>query len=125
MHNELTFALTTLAIAYALFLFWCIAGWMRIIEWKVPESIQGNKPFVSVIIPARNEEANIIDCLKDFIVQDFPPASFEVIVVNDHSTDQTQGLVKKFIHDNAQFKISLINMDDDGDHVLYKKEAIT
>ena len=44
-------------------------------------------PFVSVIVPARNEEKVIEACLTSILEQDYP--QFEIVVVDDHSTDQT------------------------------------
>ncbi len=44
-------------------------------------------PFVSVLIPARNEEHNISQIVNSLLVQDYP--SYEVIVLNDNSTDKT------------------------------------
>jgi glycosyltransferase involved in cell wall biosynthesis len=46
----------------------------------------GDAPKVSVIVPARNEEASIGRCLESLCKQ---AGSFEVLVVDDHSTDQT------------------------------------
>jgi len=49
-------------------------------------------PFVSVIVPARNEQYNIERCLRSLLVQNYP--QFEVIVVNDNSTDNTLETVR-------------------------------
>jgi glycosyltransferase involved in cell wall biosynthesis len=49
-------------------------------------------PQVSVIIPARNEEASLGACLDSFAAQS--GLSFEVIVVNDQSTDRTREIAK-------------------------------
>ena len=48
---------------------------------------RGDWPKVSVCVPARNEERGIEACLKSLLKQDYP--HFEVIAVNDHSTDST------------------------------------
>src|SRR6266700_1513460 len=50
-------------------------------------------PQVSVIVPARNEEANLKTCLDSLAAQDF---TFEVIVVNDHSTDRTKEIAESY-----------------------------
>ena len=49
---------------------------------------------VSVIVPARNEEANLASCLQSLVGQ--PEVSYEVIVVDDHSTDQTRKIAASF-----------------------------
>ena len=49
-------------------------------------------PLVSVIIPARNEAANIERCLTSVLTSDWP--ALEVLVIDDHSTDGTGALVR-------------------------------
>ena len=44
-------------------------------------------PLISICIPARNEERNILTCVESMLSQDYP--NFEVIVVDDRSTDAT------------------------------------
>ena len=51
-------------------------------------------PLVTVIVPARNEEANLERCLRSLAVQ--KGVSFEVIVVNDASTDRTRSIAESF-----------------------------
>lgn len=55
-------------------------------QW-LPSGEPEKYPFVSVIIPARNEERNIGNILDDLSKQNYP--SFEVIVYDDASTDKT------------------------------------
>jgi chlorobactene glucosyltransferase len=50
-------------------------------------------PMVSVCVPARNEERGIGACLESLLRQDYP--EFEVIVVNDNSTDRTGELIRE------------------------------
>src|ERR1700687_377981 len=51
-------------------------------------------PTVSVLIPARNEEACLGDCLQSLVSQ--AGVSFEIIVVDDHSTDRTREIAQSF-----------------------------
>ena len=53
-----------------------------------------NRPEISVIVPARNEEASLATCLESLVSQ--PGVPFEIIVVNDHSTDRTQEIARSF-----------------------------
>lgn len=52
-----------------------------------------NLPFVSVLIPARNEELNIANILNSLLTQDYP--NYEVIVLNDHSEDNTGNIISE------------------------------
>ena len=49
-------------------------------------------PFVSVCVPARDEERDLEACLTSLLNQDYP--NFEVIVVDDNSTDNTPGIIQ-------------------------------
>jgi glycosyltransferase involved in cell wall biosynthesis len=51
-------------------------------------------PTVSVIIPARNEEANLERCLRSLVVQQ--GVAFEILVVDDGSTDRTRAIAESF-----------------------------
>ncbi len=51
-------------------------------------------PEVSVIVPARNEEACLADCLRSLVDQ--PGPAYEVILVDDHSTDSTRAIAESF-----------------------------
>jgi glycosyltransferase involved in cell wall biosynthesis len=52
------------------------------------------RPEVSVIVPARNEEASLPACLESLIGQD--GVAFEIIVINDQSTDRTREIAESF-----------------------------
>ncbi|HEV9036866.1 MAG TPA: glycosyltransferase, partial [Puia sp.] len=51
---------------------------------------------ITVLIPARNEEANIAGCLGSLARQSYPRDRFEVIVLDDHSTDGTAETIRSF-----------------------------
>jgi chlorobactene glucosyltransferase len=50
-------------------------------------------PFISVLIPARDEEANIGNCLDSLRKQDYP--NFEILVLDDNSTDNTSIVIDR------------------------------
>ena len=51
-------------------------------------------PFVSILVPARNEETKIARCLESLLKQDYP--NFELIVIDDRSTDSTGEIIEGF-----------------------------
>ncbi|HWW15794.1 MAG TPA: glycosyltransferase [Candidatus Dormibacteraeota bacterium] len=59
-----------------------------------PRKLGSETPTISIIIPARNEESNLGTCLESLTTQ--TGVAFEIIVVNDHSTDRTQEIASSF-----------------------------
>jgi glycosyltransferase involved in cell wall biosynthesis len=57
-------------------------------------SLPGAIPEVSIIVPARNEEASLGDCLESLTAQ--TDVAFEIIVVDDGSTDRTREIAQGF-----------------------------
>ena len=51
---------------------------------------KNQSPFISVIVPARNEAESIEACLGDLFRQSYPGDRYEIILVNDHSEDNTR-----------------------------------
>lgn len=61
---------------------------------KVVKETGSSAPRVSILIPARNEAGNLPSLLRDLKNTDYP--NFEIIVCNDHSTDQTLDVLESF-----------------------------
>ena len=61
-------------------------------------------PFLSVIVPARNEEERLLTCLKSILQQDYP-GGFELILIDDHSEDNTLLLAEKLALDSPSLSI--------------------
>jgi cellulose synthase/poly-beta-1,6-N-acetylglucosamine synthase-like glycosyltransferase len=61
-------------------------------------------PTITVIVAARNEENNILDCLNSLDKLIYPYNHVEIILVNDHSTDNTGEIIASFIKDKPKFK---------------------
>ena len=51
---------------------------------------------VSVVVAVRNEESNIINLLDDLSSQEFPQELYNIIIVDDHSDDNTLDLIKTY-----------------------------
>ncbi|MFH0879156.1 MAG: glycosyltransferase [Lentisphaerota bacterium] len=60
-------------------------------------------PFLSVVVPARNEERDVEACLQSLARQDYP--AFEIIFVNDESTDRTLEKARKALQDVPYGKV--------------------
>ncbi|MBN1799764.1 MAG: glycosyltransferase [Spirochaetales bacterium] len=59
-------------------------------------------PKVSVLIPARDEETNIGECLDSLLEQDYP--NYEILVIDDNSNDGTWRIIKKYARKNNKIK---------------------
>jgi glycosyltransferase involved in cell wall biosynthesis len=53
-------------------------------------------PFVSIILPVRNEEQYIVNCLDSIAAQDYPHHQMEILVVDGLSTDSTVQKIEEF-----------------------------
>ena len=53
-------------------------------------------PFVSILIPTKNNEKVIESCMKSLINLDYPKERYEIIIVDGHSTDKTVEIAKKY-----------------------------
>ena len=80
-------------LVYAILIFYYWKAWKNLPGY---ESKEAPNRFISVIVPARNEEKTISILLKALAQQIYRKDRFEVIVVDDYSTDDTSNIVKAF-----------------------------
>ena len=62
-----------------------------------------NPPRLSVCVPARNEERGVEACLHSLLNQNYP--NFEVIAIDDHSTDRTGDIMRHLAQENSRLKV--------------------
>jgi len=60
-----------------------------------------NAPKVVVILPARNEAANIRACLAGLVAQTYPPSRLRILAVDDNSNDGTREIIARFAERRA------------------------
>jgi glycosyltransferase involved in cell wall biosynthesis len=72
----------------------------------------GDRPAISIIVPAFNEERMIGRCLVSLVSQDFPRKAFEVIVVDNGSTDRTVEIARSFSN-----SLNLLVLNQPGTHI--------
>ena len=53
-------------------------------------------PFASVIVPVYNDAAIIGECIESLLTQNYPKNRYEIIIVNNNSTDDTPKIIKKY-----------------------------
>lgn len=101
-------------VLYSLLLFYYRQAWKEVPDY-VPA--RAGQTRVSIIIPARDEAANIGSLLQALKEQSYPPGLTEIIVVDDHSTDTTASVVQSFPG------VKLVQLKEDSLN-SYKKKAI-
>lgn len=111
-----------LFIGYAVVIIYYRRGWTNI-----PNYIYGADPDpkikISIIIPARNEEQNIAACLDSIVDQAYPKHLYEVLVIDDHSTDKTASIILGYQEQNIRL-IALKDFLKVKEINSYKKKAI-
>ncbi len=63
------------------------------------------QPFVSVIIPVRNEEKHIAGCIESVMSQTYPGTLFEVLLIDGMSEDNTREIIRGYSEKNPQIKM--------------------
>jgi glycosyltransferase involved in cell wall biosynthesis len=105
----------TLFVCYGILILYYWQSWKSIPDFIA--SAETTSIPVSIIIPARNEEKNIGPLLKALQEQTYPKELFEIVVVDDHSTDATVEIVMQFPG------VKLLKLEEDAIN-SYKKKAI-
>ena len=85
---------------YYVFLLLIIYGWHVKVQHTTNEPLL-DMPFTSVIVAVRNEEKNIVRLMKCFEHQTMPRDRFEVLFVDDSSTDNTAAAIEKFVQSSG------------------------
>lgn len=104
--------------AYAIRIFTYLYGW---IKTSSPDSPKGISSFekASIVIPVRNEARQIGNLIKDLCKLDYPKDLYEVIIIDDHSTDQTTRIV-----DSCRDMLTNLKVIELGSGEIGKKTAI-
>lgn len=86
-------AICIILFAYLLFLVLMITGWKKIQHVSFPSGTE--KSRISIVIPFRNEAENFSRLFQSLQKQDAAIADYEVIFVNDHSTDDSTTILRE------------------------------
>lgn len=100
---------------YFLMVVMLLAGWLVAPTASASKEIPSS--VVSVLVPYRNEQENLVPLLESLKNQNYPEHQFEVILINDQSSDNSEAVVFKHIGSRVNFRA--INADGLG-----KKQAL-
>jgi poly-beta-1,6-N-acetyl-D-glucosamine synthase len=106
------FATGFVILMYGVFVFFLWIGWKRAISRKEP--LSDGKPFVTVVVPIRNEEKTIGNLVRDLLSQAY--GTYEIICVDDHSNDGTM----QILEDIADPRLRIVQNQGNG-----KKKALS
>ncbi|MCH8195881.1 MAG: molybdopterin-dependent oxidoreductase, partial [Chloroflexi bacterium] len=120
-------ALVVLGTGYAM-LIGAFARGFRKVTHRPLLAETNDVPFVTVIVPARDESCCIKACLESILANDYPAGRFEVMVVDDLSEDDTPDVVRRMIAqlgDEQDGKLQLLQMPENLERTrAHKKRAI-
>jgi cellulose synthase/poly-beta-1,6-N-acetylglucosamine synthase-like glycosyltransferase len=108
-----------LAFFYAFLVLYMRSGWDKIPTFQL--ETETFKTKVSVLIAARNEEEKIHLTIEDILAQNYPKELLEIIIVDDHSTDNTSKIIASYAKDG----VKLIQLNEAAPLNSYKKKAIS
>ncbi|MBC8155323.1 MAG: glycosyltransferase [Bacteroidetes bacterium] len=115
----MTFFLLIISVLYAIFTTTLYVTWLRMPRFQPGKSSTEELPFITVVVPVRNEAANLPALLDDLNQQTY--ARFEVIVADDASTDTTLAIAQAY---PARFTLTALLLPDTR-VASPKKRAIT
>ena len=105
-----------ITLLYCLSILWISFGFFKE-QKKVVKHVSPLK--ITILIPLRNEENTILNCLESLEKQNFEQEDFEIIIINDHSLDNSVEVIKSHIF-NSSFDYSFYELGDKQS----KKEAL-
>lgn len=97
---EISIGIGVFTVLYIILILYFLSGWLKLKEYEPSKKLASTK--VSVVIPARNEEKNIVNLLNDLRDQQYHPDLFEIIIVDDFSSDKTVELIQQLKIKNAR-----------------------
>ena len=100
-------------LSAAIQIFFYVYFYLKTVLYKSPDRLSDGTP-VSVIVCARNEENNLREFLPSVLEQDYP--SYEVIVVNDCSEDNSFNVLGEYLSKYPHLKVSTVNKDPKFTH---------
>jgi len=112
----MTFVFIIIFLSYLVVVFGLITGWTKAMAVAVPGVVK--EKFISVIVAFRNEEKAIGNLISDLQQQEYPRDKFEVILINDHSEDNSVSVINEALRGPISSK--LMNNASPG-----KKSALT
>jgi cellulose synthase/poly-beta-1,6-N-acetylglucosamine synthase-like glycosyltransferase len=107
-----------LSVLYAGLMIFYIRGWLKLRRFRFDPAKAGTTA-ITVIIPVRNEEEIITECLESLRAQEYAPELMQVIIIDDFSVDRTYAKAGEYIREKDLKNFLLLRNTGN-----LKKEAI-
>jgi poly-beta-1,6-N-acetyl-D-glucosamine synthase len=117
----MAFPLFISVLVYSWVVFKRLWAWLKLKPLVVPPDYKPTTNL-SVIVAIRNEEKQIPELLQNLKAQNYPQGLVEIILINDHSEDNSKAVILKFAQEQA-LNLTLINLADKTE-ATGKKAAI-
>ncbi|MCS6819186.1 MAG: glycosyltransferase [Chitinophagales bacterium] len=110
-------------LVYLAVVLYFLIHWLKIKKFQ-PKSANYDMS-VSVVVPVRNEEKHIKECIESLLNQNYAKDLYEVIVVDDYSVDNTRKIIREINHAGLRFFDLRNYLGERGEKKPNKKEAIS
>jgi len=93
-------------------------AWLALVIWllgracnqrnllrPLPPGAPRGAPAVTVVVPARNEEINVRQCLSRLLKQNYPASRLELLLVDDHSVDDTVSIALSLAQRDSRLSV--------------------
>jgi len=121
--NYLDIILLILTLGYIVLILYFYTGWLKINKHFEKEETPASTKF-SILISMRNEAHCVLENMTNLFQQNYPLHLFELVLINDHSTDNTLEIITDFKNLHPELPISVIDLSKESG-VKNKKQAIT
>ncbi|MBN2638676.1 MAG: glycosyltransferase [Bacteroidales bacterium] len=113
----LLYILSGSALMYLLVILTFTVGWYKMKIFTA--SVRHFTTKISVVVAFRNESKNLENLLNSLCHQTYPEELLEIVLVNDHSEDNSLSVIQDFLNENKKCRINLIKANGNG-----KKKAL-
>ncbi len=103
--NGLMWVVYAVSLYFSVFLLLIYLDKKKVLDEETSMLQLNREPFVSIFVPAYNEEATIEKTLQSIEALNYPVEKLEVIVINDGSTDGTLHTIQTFTRGKPQFRV--------------------
>jgi cellulose synthase/poly-beta-1,6-N-acetylglucosamine synthase-like glycosyltransferase len=123
LHTLLWAITIAFCLLYSYYFVLYIKHWKALPYFTLEDKHYSPHTFISVLIPVRDEEDTILPCINSILAGYYPSNLFEIIIIDDHSTDRTPQYIRDLSHPQVHL-VELKNHVQPIENQPFKKKAI-